>query len=287
MENIRSRADIKLKSQWDGRQGARMLIARPNFKRYAIFDENLVAIELNKTHILMNKPIAIGLAVLDISKVVMYDFHYNFMKPKYGENISLNYTDTDSFIYHVKTECFYSDMKQDIEKYDTSDYASDNVYNLPRVNKKVPGLFKDELNGAIVTDFVGLRSKMYCVRTGKIDKMKKAKGVKKYVLKKEISFENYLECLMHNTSITKKQNTFRTKLHNMYTVTQEKVALSPFDDKRYVLSNNIDTLAWGHYNAPKEMEWPKMLKRKFIHENENENNGKKQKTLNILNRYIL
>lgn len=250
MENLRSRVDIKLKSQWEGRQGARMLISRPNFKRHTIFDENLVAIELEKTNIMMNKPIAIGLAILDISKVVMYDFHYNFMKPKYGENVSLAYTDTDSFIYHVKTECFYSDMKQYIEKYDTSDYAPDNIYNMPLVNKKIPGLFKDELNGVPITKFVGLRSKMYCVQTGRIDKMKKAKGVKKYVLKKEISFDDYLYCLLSKEEIKSEQNTFRTKLHNMYTIRQNKVALSPFDNKRYILPNSIDTFAWGHYKIP-------------------------------------
>lgn len=251
MENLRSRVDIKLKSKWEGRSGARMLIAKPNFKRHTIFDEELVAIELNKTSIKMNKPIAIGLAILDISKVVMYDFHYNFMKPKYGDKVTLCYTDTDSFIYQVNTECFYSDMMQHIDKYDTSDYASDNIYNLPRVNKKIPGLFKDELNGEVLTAFVGLRSKMYCVHSGCVDKMKKAKGVKKYVLKKEIKFQNYLDCLLNSTTIALDQNTFRTKLHNMFTIKQTKIALSPFDDKRYVSSNNIDTLAWGHYKTPK------------------------------------
>lgn len=251
MENLRSRVDIKLKSDWEGRQGARMLISRPNFKRFTIFDEDLVAIELKRTNILMNKPIAIGLAILDISKVVMYDFHYNFMKPRYGDNVTLTYTDTDSFIYQVKSECFYTDMKQHIGKYDTSDYPLNNAYDMPRVNKKIPGLFKDELNGEVVTAFVGLRSKMYCVQSGGIDKMKKAKGVKKYVLKQEIKFEHYLECLLNSTTIVKSQNTFRTKLHKMFTIKQSKIALSPFDDKRYIHDNKIDTFAWGHYKIPK------------------------------------
>ncbi|XP_055306779.1 uncharacterized protein LOC129571042 [Sitodiplosis mosellana] len=151
MENLRSRVDIKLKSQWGGRSGARMLIAKPNFKRRTIFDEDLVAIELKKTSLLMNKPIVVGLAILDISKVVMYDFHYNFMKSKYGDKVQLAYTDTDSFIYKISCENFYDDMKQHLEKFDTSDYKEDNPYNMPRVNKKVPGLFKDELNGEIIT----------------------------------------------------------------------------------------------------------------------------------------
>lgn len=203
MENLRSRVDIKLKSRWDGRCGARMLIAKPNFKRHTIFDEELVAIELKKTNLLMNKPITVGLAILDISKVVMYDFHYNFMKPTYGENIFQCYSDTDSLIYEIRCEDFYNDMKQHLEKYDTSDYPQNNKYNIPRVNKKVPGLFKDELNGEIVTAFIGLRSKMYCVQTNHKDKMKKAKGVKKYVLKKEICFDDYYDCLINSRSIAK------------------------------------------------------------------------------------
>lgn len=167
MENLRSRKDIQLKTSWDGRYGTRKLISKPNFKRFNIFEEDLVAIELNRTHILMNKPIAIGMSILDISKVVMYDFYYGHLKPKYGENIEMIYTDTDSFIVEVKTDCFYTDMQQNLHKYDTSDYPESNIFNMPRVNKKVPGLFKDELNGVVPTEVVGLRSKMYCVKSDK------------------------------------------------------------------------------------------------------------------------
>lgn len=149
MENVKSRVDIKLKSKWDGRYGVRSLIAQPNFKKRTIFDENLVAIEMKQTRILMNKSISVGMAILDIfSKVVMYEYYYNFLKPKYGTNISMAYTDTDSFVLHVKTDDFYDDMKQNLEYYDTSDYPKDNIYQLPRVNKKVPGLFKDELKSS-------------------------------------------------------------------------------------------------------------------------------------------
>lgn len=250
MENVRSRVDIRLRNKWDGRGGARELIARPNFKRNTIFDENLVAIEMSQTSILMNKPISVGMAILDISKVVMYEYYYDFLKPKYGSNIELAYTDTDSFIVQVKTDDFYSDMKENLERYDTSDYPEDNIFQIPRVNKKVPGLFKDELNSKIIKKFAGLRSKMYCCLTGiaKVDlKMKKAKGVKNSVLKREIEFNDYVSCLVSGKSISKHQNTFRTKLHNIYTIRQEKVALSPNDDKRYILSGNIETLAHGHF----------------------------------------
>ncbi|XP_055310959.1 uncharacterized protein LOC129573854, partial [Sitodiplosis mosellana] len=159
MENMRCRADIKLRSTWEGRYGLRSYIAMPNFKKYKIFDENLAAVELNKTHIKMEKPIAIGMSILDISKVLMYDFFYDYLKPKYGSNVTLLYTDTDSFILDVKTECFYSDMSNDIDKYDTSDYPEPNQFNIPQANKKVPGVFKDELRGEIMAEYAALRAK--------------------------------------------------------------------------------------------------------------------------------
>lgn len=95
MENLRSRVDIRLKTDWNGCYGARKLIAKPNFKKYHIFNENLVAIHMNRTNILMNKPIAIGMSILDISKVLMYDFYYNYLQIKYGSDIGMVYTDTD------------------------------------------------------------------------------------------------------------------------------------------------------------------------------------------------
>lgn len=247
MENVRSRVDMRLVSKWEGRYGACSLIAKPNFKRSTIFDENLVALEFEKTSILMDKPISIGMAILDISKVVMYEFYYDYLKPKYGSDVCLAYTDTDSFVLHVKTDDFYADMKDNLDRYDTSDYPENNRFQMPRVNKKIPGLFKDELNSEIITKFVGLRSKMYCVQIGAVAKMKKAKGVKKYVLKREIVFDDYFNCLKNSCTIVKNQNSFRTKLHKMYTIQQTKIALSPFDDKRCILENNIDTLAHGHF----------------------------------------
>lgn len=248
LQDKRKQLDIRLKTKWEGRFGARKLIALPNFKRLNIFDDDLVAIHMNKTKILMDKPIIIGMAILDISKVLMYDFFYNHIKIKYGENVKMLYTDTDSFILEVHTECFYSDIKVDIEKYDTSDFAEDNIYNIPHRNKKVPGVFKDELNGQIMTEFVGLKSKMYSIRVNNIDKMKKAKGVKKYVLNNKISFDDYMTCIRENCSIVRSQNSFQSKQHTVFSVKQRKVALSSADNKRYVLENNIDTLPWGHYS---------------------------------------
>lgn len=248
MENVRSRVDIKIKSAWHGRYGAAQLIARPNFKKRTIFSENCVAIEMEKTSIKMDKPIAIGMCVLDISKVVMCEFHYDHMKQKYHENVEILYTDTDSFVYRIECEDYYSDMNEDLHLYDTSDFPLENIYNIPRTNKKVPGLMKDENNGKCMTEFVGLRSKMYSVRVDKKDAMKKAKGVKKYVLNKKINFNDYLDCIFKNCIIAHDQNSIRSKSHQVFTIQQKKIALSGKDDKRYILENGITTLPWGHYS---------------------------------------
>lgn len=247
MENLRRRVDIKLKKKWNGRYGARKLIAQPNFKKFSIFDENLVAIELNTTNIFMNKCITVGFSVLDLSKIVMADFFYNYMQKKYGDNVSIAYTDTDSFILEIETDDFYEDMRKDLNKYDTSDYTENNIYNIERGNTKVPGVFKDELNGTPMQEFVGLRSKMYCIKASGVDEIKKSKGVKKYVIKKDIIFEDYLQCIRQNSTVVREQNTLRSKKHKVFSISQSKVALSPFDDKRHISENNVDTLPWGHY----------------------------------------
>lgn len=304
MENLRLRADVKVVNKWEGRCGAGLLIARPNFKNCKIFSDTVVAIELHKTHIKMIKPIIIGMSILDISKITMYSFLYDFLKPKYGENCEVCYTDTDSFILSVKTDDFYADMKANIERFDTSDYPNEpeihknpngNVYNMPRVNKKVPGLFKDELNGETLAEYAGLGAKCYTVlplstkiskckcpkksvvqrratrsdyidceakncELNKTSKMiKKCKGIKKNIVKREITYSDYIDCIEKNCgygrqngsdpcTIVRKQNTIRSKMHNVYTIQQEKIALNPADDKRYLIRPNcIETLAWGHF----------------------------------------
>lgn len=260
MENLRLRSDIRLVNKWygGGKNCGRNLIAQPNFKKCTIFDEDLAAIELHKSCILMNKPIIIGMCILELSKLLMYKFLYNYLKPKYAQNNQLIYTDTDSFILEIKTNDVYADIRDEPNEFDTWDYPEGNIYGIKRHNKKVPGKFKDELNGEIVTEVVGMRSKCYAVRT-KIDKtkkdkgvgknvIKKAKGVKKNVLKNHISFDDYYNCIKNNCIELRKQNSIRSIKHEIYTISMQKIALNPFDDKRYIIkSDGIDTLAWGHY----------------------------------------
>ena len=138
-------------------------------------------------------------------------------------------------------------MKTNLHMFDTSDYADGNIFEIPRVNKKVVGLVKDECNGQILTEFIGLRSKMYSTRVDGKDSMKKIKGIKASVVKNTITFDDYENCLKDLCIQQREQYVIRSRLHNVETKEQVKIALNPYDDKRYIQDNNIDTLAWGHY----------------------------------------
>ena len=155
----------------------------------------ILAIEMKKTSVKMNEPIYLKLAILSLSNILMYDYWYNEMKPKYEDRMCLCYMDTDSFIMHIKAEDFYKYIANDVEKkYNTSNYTVERPLPMGK-NKKKIGMVKDELGRKIIKEFIGLRPKCYSYLTddGKIDK--KAKGTKKCVIKKEILFNNYVECL--------------------------------------------------------------------------------------------
>ena len=162
MENLRKHRYIKLVTT-DKRRNR--LVSEPNHHTTKWFSENLLAIGMKKTKVKMNKPIYLGLSILEISKILMYKFWYDYMKSKYGDNVKLCYIDTDNFIMYIKTEGFCKDIADDVEKrFDTSNYEVDRP--LPtRKNKKVIGLMKYELGGKIMTEFVALRPKTYSYLT--------------------------------------------------------------------------------------------------------------------------
>jgi len=128
-----------------------------------------------------NKPIYVDISILNISKICLYEFHHEYMLQMHRDECKIMYTDTDSLIYHIECDDVYDIMKRDISKFDTSDY-SDNVYSMSLANKKVPGLMKHENNDVIMTEFVGLRAKMYALRVDGKKDTKKVKGVKSNVV---------------------------------------------------------------------------------------------------------
>ena len=250
MENIRNRVNVKLVNS---REKIKKFVAKPNFKGPPkIFSENLVSIHMKKTSLTMNKPVYLGMCILDLSKTVMFDFHYNYIKPKYGNNAKLLFTDTDSFLYEIQTEDFYKDISGDVkDRFDTSDYPENHPSGIPTgINKKVLGMMKDEAAGKNIKEYVGLRSKLYSFIMEDGKESKKCKGVKRQVVKNNITHEDYKTCLLTGKEKLARQNIIRSYQHEVYTEEVNKVALSAADDKRYILKDGIHTLAWGHYTIP-------------------------------------
>ena len=184
MENIRNRVNIKLVTD---KIKAEKLAAKPNFKHCNIFNEDLIAIHMKKPSLTMNKPVYLGMCILDLSKTLMFEFHYNYIKKKYGDKAKLLFTDTDSLMYKIQMEDFYKDIKNVKDRFDTSDYPPNHPSGIPTgCNKKVLGMFKDEAGGKIIDEFVGLRAKLYSYKMLKGKESKKCKGVKKLVVKNSI-----------------------------------------------------------------------------------------------------
>ena len=181
----------------------------------------------------MTKPLYLGMSILDISKTIMYEFWYDYIKPKYGDRTKLCYTYTDSFIIYVKAKDFFEDISNDVERwFDTSNYDKNNKRLLPiGKNKKLPDLFKDELGGKIMTEVVALRPKTYAYLMDDGSNHKKAKSTKKCVIKQKLIFKNYKVCLFNNKTVYRSQERFKS-YYDVYKEEANKIALSSNDDKR-------------------------------------------------------
>ena len=243
IENIRKRQNIHL---IDNRKKAVKLSSRPNFDRCTIFDRNLIAVHMKKTEVYFNKPVYVGQAILDLSKTLMFNFHYTYIKEKYKNKAELLFTDTDSLLYEIKTKDFYLDICPDVrDKFDTSDYSSNHKSGiLTGANKKVIGMFKDEVAGKQITHFVGLRPKLYSFKIEGDREVKKCKGIKKNVVKKKLDFDDYVKCLFSGEKEMRSMKIIRSEKHDIYSKEVNKIALSNKDDKCIVLEDKVHTLAF-------------------------------------------
>ena len=219
-----------------------------NFKSGVLFGENLMGCEMGKIKVVVNKPVYLGQAILDPSKIVMYEFQYDYMVPKYGDKLKLYYMDMDSLGYDIKTGDFYEDIANDVEaRFDTSGYSKTDFRSLPiSLNRKVIGLMKDELGGAIMTEFVALKPKLYSYKKLGGSEDKKCKRIKKCVVKKTLTFEDYKICLFNDSTEYRSQLMFRSSKHEVQTIKVNKVALNRDDDKRISRKDGISTFVRGH-----------------------------------------
>ena len=245
MGNIKKHKDIKLITN------AKVYlknVIKSNFKSGVLFGENLMGCEMGRIEVVMNKPVYLGQVMLDLSKIVMYEFHYDYMKPKYGNDLKLCYMDTDLLVYHIKTKDFYEDIAKDVrDRFNTSGYCKDKPLPIG-LNKKVIKLMKDELGRAIMTEFVALRPKLYAYRKLNGSEDKKCKGIKKCVVKKNVNFDDYKECLNSpvESNTYRSQLMFRNRKHEVYMVEVNKVTLNRNDDKQIAKKDGITTLVGGH-----------------------------------------
>jgi hypothetical protein len=208
-------------------------------------ENELTGVEMRKTTVTLNKPIYLGFAILEYSKLLMQRFHYDYIKPKYGNMSVLLFTDTDSLAYNIETKDVYKDMRENPELFDFSNYPTDHP-NYSEKNKKIVGKFKDETAGVCIEKFVGLKSKMYSLKYANNYK-NTCKGVQKCVAKNEISFDDYYNTLKTGSSMRHTIKRIMSRKHDISLISQNKVSLSAYDDKRYIMPSGISTLAYGHY----------------------------------------
>jgi hypothetical protein len=244
MENVRMRKNIELVCD---EKKLTKLLSKPQLESFKIINESTVLVDRVQKTVKLDKPMYAGFCILELSKLIMYNFHYNVILKRYGSNCRLLFTDTDSLTYSINTPNVYTDMAQDQHLYDFSNYdPSHPLYS--KVNEKVIGKFKDECGGTPPIEFVGLRSKMYSLLVEKDKPSKRtAKGVKRGFVEKRVRHEMYLETLRTRLCTRANFVSFRSLSHNIQTVNFSRICLSAYDDKRYVCRDGIATIAYGHY----------------------------------------
>ena len=244
MENLRNRTIVKLVRSNKPRK-LQSLLSDSLYAQHSIFGESLAGIQMHKDHILINRPVHTGMCVLELSKTLMYNFYYNHVEPKYGSNYQLLYTDTDLLLLDIKTEDIYKDMGENLDYYDTSDFPKDHPLH-SQINKKVLGKMKDEFRGALISEAVCLRSKMYSILLENGQNTKKAKGTTKAVKENQITHQNYKNALFNKTASKHGMNMLRSNNHEIFGIHLNKTSMSPFDSKRWIKEDGIHTLAYGH-----------------------------------------
>lgn len=248
MENVRKRISVELVSN---QEQALKIIAKPSYAGHVILSDELTAVHKKVMTVHLNKPIAVGAVVLELSKLHMLQYHYEEILPTYGaDKVKLILTDTDSLVYQIETEDLYADMRKKSHLYDFSNYPKFHK-NYNSCNKAVIGKFKDELGGQPMKEIVGLRSKMYSWNTAFKEKCV-GKGIQKRV-SKTLKLDEYKEVLETAGKLFHKMTAIRSKNHTINMIEYNKVSLSAYEDKRYMLEDGITSLPYGHYKIPKKI----------------------------------
>ena len=243
MENVRNYKNVKLVTT---RGAFNRLSRHPRYIRRSVFTEDLIAVHSHKVEVCLNKTIYGGVVILELARNLMYEFLYDYLRPKYGLNAQILFHDTDSYGIAIQTEDFYRDMREDAHMYDTSNYPADHP-NYSLVNKKVVGKMKDEMGGKPIEEAILLRAKMYSIKQAE-NETKRAKGVKKYVVSKFLKHANYKRVLEESTMMRSEMHMFRNERHVINTITQVKSSICALDTKRYLREDGISSYAYYNYH---------------------------------------
>ena len=243
MENVKRRVKMVLTTSPSKCQS---IINKPTFQSLHIFNPNFVALQYKKSVVHLDKPIYVGFSILDLSKMHMFDFHYNVMLKTFEpRSIQLLYTDTDSLIYFIVHERFRRILSRIRDYFDFSNFdKSDSLFF--KENRKVLGKFKDETGGREIVEFVALKPKMYSFLLSSGENIKRVKGVKRYYVDRLMHSE-FKKVLLRSSQLFATFNSIRSFKHNVYSFKETKLALSPFEDKRWLCSNGVHSLAYGNY----------------------------------------
>ena len=244
MENVRNRQNIRLIADPSKLLKA---VSKPSYREATIINPDLVMVRAARQKVRLNKPIAVGFCILELSKLIMYKFFYDYLKPKYGDRCMLLFTDTDSLCCEIETQNLHQDMSEALHHFDTSNFEPDHPLYSTR-NHRVLGKMKSETGSTPPLEFVGLRSKMYSLSCD-TKSQKKVKGIQQRYVKKHVQHQSFVQ-ILKNTSqtTTAKFRTFKSTNHVLNTIEMTKLCLSAMDDKRYVLDDGERTLDYGHHS---------------------------------------
>ena len=238
MENLRKIINVRLVSN---KKDFLKYTSIPTYVTHKLFDKNFAAIHEIKPVLMLNKPIYVGFTVLDFSKWMMYDFHYNFIKKNF--DAELLFTDTDSLAYEIKSENVYEEFDKWKDLFDFSNYTKDSIF-YDDTNKNVIGKMKDEYGGVIIDQFIGLKSKMYSIKKIDGSESSTAEGVNIAT-----EFHEFKDVLFNKKIIEHKMKRIQARKHKIGTYEIDKISLSCFDDKRQVLDDGVHTLAYFHKDS--------------------------------------
>jgi hypothetical protein len=238
MENVRCRSDIRAIMDKDE---LLKLTRQPYYNQNHIISEDLVLVQMKK----LDKPIYLGVSVLDLSKLHKQYFWDDVMKKKFGENVCVLFTDTDSLCFELKTKHNWEYHMNDFDIKDELDLSELEGKYQDNKNKKVLGKFKCETEGKVIEEFIGLRPKMYSLKLKASEKLT-CKGVKKHKIKNELRHQHYKECLYEGVNKRISYHSIQSKNHQLGTYKFNKIALTSADDKRFWL-DDVNILTYGHY----------------------------------------